>query len=102
MAKIRWSHEAEQWLKDIYDYIAQHNPSAARKVVSGIHEKAQLLSDFPELGYKYREEPEGDIRILLYGHYRIAYLNSVEHIDILGIFHGALDIERYFPPNQVT
>jgi toxin ParE1/3/4 len=54
-----------------------------------------LLSDFPQLGYKYREEPEGDIRILLYGHYRIAYMIMEDSIDILGVFHGALDIEKY-------
>ncbi len=97
MAEIRWSHEAAQWLKEIYEYIAQDNPTAARKVVSGIYEKAQLLSDFPEIGYKYREEPEGEIRILLYGHYRIAYLITDGPIDILGVFHGALQIERYLP-----
>ncbi len=97
MAKIRWSHEAEQWLKEIYDYIALDNPTAAGKVVSGIYDKAQVLSDFPEIGHTYREEPEGDIRILLYGHYRIAYIITVEYIDILGVFHGALDIEIYLP-----
>ena len=97
MAEIRWSHEAAQWLKEIYEYIAQDNPTAAGKVVSGIYEKAQLLSDFPELGYKYREEPEGEVRILLYGHYRIAYIITDGPIDILGVFHGALQIERYLP-----
>ncbi|HEB70373.1 MAG TPA: type II toxin-antitoxin system RelE/ParE family toxin [Desulfobulbus sp.] len=97
MAEIRWSHEAAQWLKEIYEYIAQDNPAAAGKVVSGIYEKAQLLSNFPEIGYKYREEPEGEIRILLYGHYRIAYLITDGPIDILGVFHGALQIERYLP-----
>ena len=97
MAEIRWSHEAAQWLKEIYDYIAQDNPAAAGKVVAGIYEKAQLLSDFPEIGYKYREEEEGEIRILLYGHYRIAYLITDGPIDILGVFHGTLKIERYLP-----
>ena len=97
MAEIRWSHEADQWLKEIYEYIAQDNPTAAGKVLSGIYEKAQLLSDFPEIGYKYREEEEGEIRILLYGHYRIAYLITDGPIDILGVFHGALKIEKYLP-----
>ena len=97
MAKIRWSYEAEQWLKEIYEYIAEDNPTAAGKVVSGIYDKAQILSDFHELGHKYQEEPEGDIRILLYGHYRIAYIIAEDYIDILGVFHGALDIERYLP-----
>ena len=97
MAKIRWSHEAEQWLKEIYEYIEQDNPTAAGKVISGIYDKLQILIDFPDVGHKYRDEPEGDIRILLYGHYRIAYIITDDCIEILGVFHGALDIERYLP-----
>lgn len=96
MAEIKWTDEAERWLKDIYDNIAQDDPNTAAKVVSRIYEKAQILRDFPEIGYKYRPEPEGDIRSLLYGHYRITYIiKSENYIDILGVFHGALDIERY-------
>lgn len=96
MAKIRWTSEAEKWLRDIYDYIAQDNPQAAATVVSGIYDKAQILRNYPEIGYKYRIEPDGEIRILLYGHYRIAYLvKRKKQIDILGVFHGALDIDRY-------
>ena len=98
MAEIRWTNEAETWLKDIYDYIAQDNPSAAANVVEGIYEKAQLRKEYPEIGYKYRSESEGEIRILLYGHYRIAYLLVGNGpIDILGVFHGALEIDRYLP-----
>ena len=97
MAEIRWSYEAEQWLKEIYEYIAEDSPTSAGKVISGIYDKTQILNDFPELGHKYREESEGDIRILLYGHYRIAYIITEDCIDILGVFHGALDIERYLP-----
>lgn len=96
MAEIRWTDEAVTWLQDIFDYIAQDSPNAAAKVVSGIYDKVQLLKDFPELGYKYKSEREGDIRILLYGHYRIAYLiKGKKNVVILGVFHGALDIDRY-------
>lgn len=96
MAEIRWTEEAHRWLRDIFDYIAADDPDAARKVVTGIYEKAQLLRRFPEIGYKYRTEAEGEVRILLYGHYRIAYLLAASgNIDVLGVFHGALDIDRY-------
>lgn len=99
MAKIRWSSESEAWLRDIYAYIAEDNPSAAARVIKGIYGKSQILKQFPEIGYRYRLEPEGEIRILLYGHYRIAYLwrKEEELIDILGVFHGALDIDKYLP-----
>ncbi len=71
MVEVRWTEEAERWLRDIHDYIALDNPFAAKKVISGIFEKAQILTEFPEIGHKYRNEKEGEIRILLYGHYRI-------------------------------
>ena len=98
MVEIRWTSEAEVWLRDIYNYIAYDNPSAATRVVNGIYEKTQLLKEHPEIGYKYRSESEGEIRILLYGNYRIAYLLACDKsIDILGVFHGALEIDRYLP-----
>jgi toxin ParE1/3/4 len=98
MAEIRWTEEAHRWLLEIFDYIATDNPNAAQNVVAGIYEKTQLLRQFPEVGYMYRTEPEGEVRILLYGHYRIAYLiKAGQRIDVLGVFHGALDIDRYLP-----
>ncbi len=96
MAEINWTAEAEQWLRDIYDHIAQDNPDAAIRVVEDIYEKAQQLSEFPESGYLYTGNPNQHIRILLYGHFRIAYRVKPDgNVDILGIFHGALDIEQY-------
>ena len=96
MAEIRWTEEAANWLNDIHEYIARDNPSAAGKVVAGIYERVQLLRTFPALGQRYRVEPEGDIRILWYGHYRIAYLiRGTDMIEILGVFHTAMDIEKY-------
>lgn len=96
MAIIRWTSEAERWLREIYSYISQDNVNAARRVIAGIYKKTQILRDFLEIGHKYRTESEGDIRILLYGHYRIAYLiRDNGAIDILGVFHGATHIDRY-------
>ena len=96
MVTIRWTHEAERWLRDIHDYIAMDNPDAAKRTVESIYEKAQILKDFPYSGYQHDEQPSGEIRILLYGHYRIAYLiKNDKNIDILGVFHGRLDIDRY-------
>ncbi|MES9858034.1 MAG: type II toxin-antitoxin system RelE/ParE family toxin [Sedimenticola sp.] len=86
MAEIRWTEEAIKWLQDIYEYISEDNPEAAQKVVDGIYEKSQILKTFPEIGYKYRDEPDGEIRILLYGHYRIAYIIKYEVVEMLGIF----------------
>ena len=96
MAEIRWTEEAAKWLEDIYNYIAEDDPAAAARVVDGIYQKAQDLSEYPLMGHKFRSETEGEIKTLLYGHYRIAYLlKHDESIQLLGLFHGALDIDRY-------
>ncbi|MBI1389444.1 MAG: type II toxin-antitoxin system RelE/ParE family toxin [bacterium] len=98
MAEINWTEEAQQWLIEIHDYIADDNPLMAQKVINDIFQKTQLLKKYPEIGFIYKKDIQGDIRILLYGHYRIAYqIKSSSQIDILGIFHGALEIERYVP-----
>lgn len=95
MVEINWTSEAQRWLEDIFEYIAADNPNAAAKVVTGIYERAQVLAKFPHIGYRYQPSTR-NVRILLYGHYRIAYLlKDNENIDILGVFHGALDIQRY-------
>jgi len=95
MARITWTDEAQSWLRDIYDYIAADNPQAAAETVDGIYARTQALTDFPELGARYWASAR-HVRVLLYGHYRIPYLvRNNEDIEILGVFHSALDITRY-------
>ncbi len=96
MVKIEWTDEAKFWLKDIHDYIAQDNKRIAKKITKEIYNKVQILATFPQIGYVYPNDDDLEIRILLYGHYRIAYLiKGTNTISILGVFHGALDIQRY-------
>ena len=96
MVKIEWTDEAKYWLKDIHDYIATDNIRMAKKITKEIYNKVQILATFPQIGYMYPNNRNLEIRILLYGHYRIAYLIKDENsIAILGVFHGSLDIQRY-------
>ena len=95
MAEIVWTEEAQRWLEDIFEYIAADSPAAAGRTVQGIYERAQVLADFPEIGHRYLASSR-NVRILLYGHYRIAYLVKDDgNVDVLGVFHGSLDIARY-------
>ena len=95
MGKLNWTAESERWIRDIFEYIEAENPIAANEVVLGVYERAQVLTKHPEIGYRYQASSR-HVRILLYGHYRIAYLVKASgDIDILGVFHGSLDINRY-------
>ncbi len=96
MGQVRWTDEAARWLADIHDYIARDNPAAAQRTVRAIYDLAQTLTAFPERGYRYEGVPQRNVRIVLYGHYRVACLVKPEgDVDLLGVFHGALDIRRY-------
>ena len=98
MGAIRWTDEAIRWLVEIHGSIAPDNPSAAQRVVDGIAKKAEILELFPEAG-QHLDHPSGlNLRILLYGHYRIAYVVKPDRgIDIIGVYHGALDLARHLP-----
>jgi len=95
VAKITWTDESRRWLEDIFEYIAADNPDAADATVQGVFERAQALAENPEMGHRYPHSSR-KVRILHYGHFRIAYLIKADgDVDILGVFHGALDITKY-------
>lgn len=96
MVELNWTHEARVWLRGIYEYIAEDDPETAKRTVDSIFQRAQVLKEFPRIGHRYEDYAAAKIRILLYGHYRIAYfIKSKAEIVILGVFHGALDLERH-------
>ena len=64
MVQINWTVEADRWLRDIYNYIAEDNAEAATRVIAGIIAQTQTLRQFPELGYRYHRRPDHHIRIL--------------------------------------
>ena len=95
MGQVIWSEESELWLRDIYEYIAEDSPRAASRTVEGIRERVQFLESFPELGWRYPGSAR-HVRIILYGHYRIAYLvHDNMDVTILAVFHTSLDISNY-------
>jgi plasmid stabilization system protein ParE len=72
-------------------------PEAAARTLTAIYEKAQLLRTQPRIGQRYEPEQSREVPHPAHEHYRIAYLVKLDgNIDILGVFHGALDIDRYF------
>ena len=59
-----------------------------------IFEKVKILQMFPNIGYKYYEDDE-NLRILFMGIIEFFLIIDENNIDILGVFHGSLDIQRY-------
>ena len=96
MAEIVWTLEAANSLEEIHDYIAEDNPAAALNVVTGIYNPLHLLRAHHRLGPRSAPIADREVREIIYGHYRIAYfIKTEDRLEILGIFHGAMDIDRY-------
>ena len=99
MAQVVWSRRAERCVREIRNYIAQHNPQAADHLVDAIHRKVTLLEDVPGVGYLLDHERWDNVRVLLQGHYRIVYrIRSDDLIEIVAVYHGRMDVFRHLPP----
>jgi len=94
VAEIRWTTEASSNLQGIFEYIAEDSPDAAQRVVQGIWDRAQSLETFPERGFTHRARKGRMVRIVMYGHYRIVYRLVGGSAEILGVYHGAMDLDR--------
>ena len=67
-----------------------------RSLKMPIYARAQVLEQFPKLGQIYRTQSGRDARILLWGHYRIVYLQpNDDEVHIVGVFHGAMELDHY-------
>jgi len=85
--ELIWTAEAKDMLMKIFDGLAGCNPMIAAGVVRGIYAKTQLLLKSPEIGWHFEVVPNRAVRVLVYGHYRIAYeIHKTGYIVICGVY----------------
>ena len=84
--KIVWTEPARQDLREIFEYIAEENPRAARALLAEIKERVTVLQNNHQLGRKGRVE--GTRELVLTGtHYLLPYRIKNQQIQILSVFH---------------
>jgi len=93
--KLTFRPEALADLEEIYDYIAEDNPSAAGAFLSKLKERCGLLAEQPLIG-RERSEIRPDLRGFPFGRYVILYRVLVEEVEIVTVIHGARDVENLF------
>lgn len=93
--KVEYQPAAESDLDDIWLTIALNNPAAADRVIDAIHDRAKLLSNFPELGPE-RPDIAPDLRVLVEGSYLILYRVTETSVEIVRVVHGARDMTALF------
>ena len=89
MAKIKWSHDSIEDLKEICRFIALDSPYYANLLRDRIFEMVEHLELFPELDRHVPESDDPTVRALIYKSYRIIYQIKEGYLEIITVIHGS-------------
>ena len=95
MPIIKVATAAEEDLKEIWAYVAEHNTEAASKLVKEITRRFAMLRDHPHMG-REQDELLVDLRSFMVKSYIIFYQPFEDGIEILRVLHSSRDIESIF------
>ena len=85
--RVKLSRNAQRDLVDIGDYIAADDPPAARRFVARLR-RIRSAAVHPRAGRVVPELGRDDVRELIEGNYRIAYVVREREIVVLTVFEG--------------
>lgn len=96
MSSFRLTPRALQDLDSIADFtLSRWGERQAEKYVSALHQCFQSPADHPLAG-RVRDDIATGYRSYRQGSHLIFYIAEGDEIAIIGIPHGAMDIEAYF------
>jgi toxin ParE1/3/4 len=95
MPTVKVAAAAEEDLRNIWAYVAEHNAEAASKLVKAITSRFAILRDHPHMG---REQSRllVNLRSFVVKDYFIFYQPFDDGIEILRVLHSSRDIESIF------
>lgn len=95
MKHFRLASQAQIDLDEIWLFIAEDNIEASDKFHDLLLSKFITLARQPLMG-RTRDELRSNLRFFPEGNYVIFYRDTLEHIEIIRVLHGARDIENIF------
>jgi len=97
---LKWTESAWHDLEGIADYIARDSPYYAATFVRELRAAASSLCVLAERGRVVPEFEDALIREIFVRRYRIIYKVSAEAIYVLGVMHGARDLQALWEREQ--
>ncbi len=85
--KIVWTEPVRQDLREIFTYIAEENPRAARALLSEIKERVNVLTNNPEIGRIGRVGGTRELVLTGTRYYIFPYRVKGQQLQILTVFH---------------
>jgi toxin ParE1/3/4 len=95
MNRFRLSRRAEADIAEIRQYIAQDNATAADKLVGEFFDLFHSLARAPDIG-EQRPDLRPNLRAISHGTYVVFYYPAENGPEIVGVIHGARDIDTMF------
>ena len=86
--KLKWTRLSFQDMQNLYEYIADDNLRAAKKIISRIREAADKLKIYPHMGKAGRVSNTREL-VIAATPYIIVYIIDGENIQIVSVIHGA-------------
>jgi len=79
---------AAQDITEIWEYIAEDNPQAARRVREEIHSAISALVPLPRQGHRRPDLTSRPLRFILVREYLIAYAPGEKPLWVVAVMHG--------------
>ncbi len=95
MDGVKLNDAARDDLAEIWEYIAQHNPEAADRIIRDITAKFATLRRHPHIG-KERNYLLINLRSFPVRSYIVFYQPIENGIEVFRVLHGAMDIDSEF------
>ncbi len=87
--QIHWEDEALDDLRQLVEYIAQDDSTAARRMGMAVVDKVETLRRQPQIGRRYAPITEAEIREVPVPPYRIFYRVETDHVGVVAVWHSA-------------
>lgn len=90
MAEVVWRQRAVRHLGEIFSYLSQQNPSAAKNYVAELKRACERLGEFPEKAPRYDER----YRALVFRNHLVFYRfdREEDEVVIIGVIDGRRDV----------
>jgi toxin ParE1/3/4 len=101
MSRYRLTDRAKADVHALWEYIvlARGYPDAADRQVDLLHRKFNVLARQPLMG-EARDDLRPGLRVFSAGSYVILYYPQPDGVQVVGVMHGAQDIEAMFRTGQ--
>jgi toxin ParE1/3/4 len=93
---VRLTTLARRDLERVREWIARDNPERANSYVEELIEACDGLAEFPNRFPLARFRSRRPIRQRPFGNYLILYEVTTDHVEIIGVVHGARDLDALF------